>query len=261
MNESALPSAAKEKLEALHHAGVEAGDAAASANRRLNSLSADQDRKRLEAARSLHQAKHDTLNRIVMRCRQWLTTLPAGTVLESATSVNAKAAEGLTLLETIEQTRAAIVAAENHLRTIRGATAPKAELNAQAAALVQSMRARGWPKVFAEPFSVAWSDPRQDFIVTRDELARYLAWLDPAAMTKRLEEEIDALRVENPIASEQKAARTAELTARIADLEIQEECLIVAAASQGVEVLRRPTASPAAVLGVVIKQKAEAKAA
>src|ERR1700683_4111122 len=260
MNESALPPAAKEKLEALHHAGVETADAAASANRRLNSLSADQDRKRLEAARAQHQQKSDTLTRIVMRCRQWLASLPASTVLEPGASGAAKPAAGLTLLETIQQTRDAIVAADNHLRTIKAAPAPKSELKAQAAALVQSLRRRGWPKVFAQPFSVAWSDPKEDFVVTREELARYLAWLDPVAMTRRLEEEIDALSVTNPLPAEQKAARIAELTARISELEIQEENLIVAAEKQNAPVLRRSTASPAAVLLVVAKQAA-AKAA
>jgi hypothetical protein len=142
------------------------------------------------------------------------------------------------------------------LRTIRTAPAPKSELKAQAAALVQSLRARGWPKVFVEPFSVAWSDPREDFVITRDELARYLAWLDPVAMTKRLHEEIDELSVKDAIARDEKAERMAQLTTRLSDLEIQEENLIVAAASQGVEVLRRPTASPAAVLLVVAKQAA-----
>jgi hypothetical protein len=103
MNESALPPAAREKLAALDYARTESSDAAVAANRRLNSSPPDADIKRLEAARAHHQTKSDTLTRVVMRCRQWLTSLPANTVLEPAASVNAKPAEGLTLLETIEQ--------------------------------------------------------------------------------------------------------------------------------------------------------------
>jgi hypothetical protein len=49
---------------------------------------------------------------------------------------------------------------------------------------------------------------------------------------------------DSPIPTEQKAERIAELTARIPELEIHHEALIMAATARGVEVLRRPNALP-----------------
>jgi len=52
--------------------------------------------------------------------------------------------------------------------------------------------------------------------------------------------------------------REAELAANLDQLEWQEEGLIDLAASEGVEIMRRQDASPAAVLGVAVaKQRAQ----
>ena len=83
-----------------------------------------------------------------------------------------------------------------------------------------------------------------------------MAWLHPEAMAKRLEAEVDALpEPKLALSTDEKKKRAVELTAQIDKLERTEEALIEVALSQGLDVIRRSNASPAAVLRVVVKPK------
>jgi hypothetical protein len=77
----------------------------------------------------------------------------------------------------------------------------------------------------------------------------------PEALCEALEREIAAqpARADAMPASE-RMRRVAELEAQLPELDQREEALIERAHSDGLEVLRRPDASPLAVLGIVIAQ-------
>jgi hypothetical protein len=87
----------------------------------------------------------------------------------------------------------------------------------------------------------------------------------PDALLTRLEAEIDAqCKPKEPaMSAAEQSKRAAELAEQLLELERQEETLIDAALAEGVDIMRRADADPAAVLGVSIvaaKQKALAAA-
>jgi hypothetical protein len=80
-----------------------------------------------------------------------------------------------------------------------------------------------------------------------------LCWMQPAAMVAALEREIDAMPApELALTAKEKEKRLAQLKADLDALERLEETLIEQAARDGLEILRRADASPAAVLGVAV---------
>jgi hypothetical protein len=81
-------------------------------------------------------------------------------------------------------------------------------------------------------------------------VAGVAAWLEPDRFAQRLEDEIDAMP-DAPLALSKtaQAKRLAELSDELDGLERKEEALVASAALAGQDILRRPDASPAAVLG------------
>lgn len=140
----------------------------------------------------------------------------------------------------------------------RAAPQPKAAQKALAKAFVKDLAAKGRPKIQVDnrgQFAATFHDPKADFDwgATPLFIAQALAWLDEEGMVKRLEAEID-LMPDAPLALSKTAQgkRLSELTAELDGLERREEALVASAALAGQDVLRRPDASPSAVLGVKV---------
>jgi hypothetical protein len=257
-NMTNLPEAARDKLLAIIDQAQSADDAARSAALRLNGLSAPGDakqRERLQTQRERQAKRQEQFAVLASKIKQWLVRLPGDTVLESA-PVIAKRHKDESMAQAITRVRDEITAAQSHLRAVQTAPLPKDEVKKLADAYVQQL---GRPKVSVDSgvFKATFLNPRADFTpCTRDDVMAVLAWLSPDAMMRALEREIDALPDTQPaIPTAERDKRVAELMANLEQLERCEEALIDMAASEGVDVMRRAEASPAAVLGVVVKQR------
>ncbi len=271
-----LPPAARIKLTQLAGQAADARDAAASAQRRLEDLrralnpdaqSADaagieHEMSRLTAVRSEQNRRQSERATLVASLNQWLQTLPPGAVLEWVKPPAAVPLNGEALPAAIGRVRDRIAAAQQHLRAVQIAPLPKGDLKVQAATTVQQLAARGRPAISLGRgrLAVKWRTREATSSgASPEDVAATLAWLDPAAMTARLEQEIDLLP-EAPLAmpAQEREQRIGELTADLDRLAREEEALVEAAIAAGIDVLRRPDASPAAVLGVAIKGRAVA---
>jgi hypothetical protein len=272
MTPDELPTDARRKLLAIESARQDAEDAAHAAGRRLQQLdphSSDpavvQRGEKLIEKRDRQSQKFDELNVLLNKIRQFLRELPPGAVVEVAPPARAKPNKDETIAAAIARVRLDILSCKQDLAAARNAPLPVAELKKLIAARVLRMATNGSPNLSADGGKlVLWfTDPRAgDSRCELNEVARLLAWLDPDRLRKRLEDEVDALGApENPLTAEQKETRLAELMARMNDLERSEEALVENAQAQGMDVMRRADASPAAVLGVVVKTAAQAQAA
>jgi hypothetical protein len=255
-NESRLPEPARERLLALDARRVE--ESAASSARLPYEITDQKISERVRVSQDRHRLRHDALHALCSSIRQWLNTLPPGAVLEPAEPVTAKPRQNETLVQAIERLRNEISAAQNHLSVVKRAPIPKNDAKKLAAVYVQQLVQRGRPQVSVDrdQLSVAYVDPRRDTLTHYADVASLLAWLDPVALTKRLEAEIEALpEQQQPMPASEREQRAAELTERLLGLERQEEALIALAASEGLDVMRRADADPRAVLGIVVAAK------
>jgi hypothetical protein len=261
-NESRLPEQAREKLLMLDARRVE--ESAASSARLPYEVTDAKITERVRVSQDKHRARHDELHLLCSKIRQWLNMLPDAVLLESAPPVNAKVRDGLTLAETVEETRSQINTLKQHIRAVQTTPLPKADLKASAALLVQQLAQRSRPKVSAgrDGIAVAFTDPHADTIAHHHDIANMLAWLDPDALTRALEREIDAMpEQQQPMPKAEQENRVAELAANLLELERAEESLIDAALAEGVDIMRRADADPRAVLGIAVAAKQRAQAA
>jgi hypothetical protein len=97
---------------------------------------------------------------------------------------------------------------------------------------------------------------RDSVIASTDDALALAAWLDPEAVLAALTRELEQMpRPIDPMSASERLQKVAELEKTLASLELHEEALIQHAAGDGLDVLRRPDASPACVLGVAIAAK------
>jgi hypothetical protein len=255
----ALPTAAKNRLIALDSQRLEADDGQRAAQMRLSSFPHSADPavvEQMNLVRDKWQQRSESLSQLCNRIRFWVGSQNTAAVFEMAPAVKAELPDGLTICETIEETRNQIDALHQNLDVVRMAPEPKAALKEKAAQFVRELAARGRPKVSAGPggITVAFTDPRAGTtMASRDDVAAIAAWLHESAMVSALEREINLLpEGVAPLPTEERERRISQLAADLEHLERIEEHLVQAAASDGQDVLRRPDALPAAVLGVSI---------
>jgi hypothetical protein len=272
MTPDELPTDARKKMLAIESARQDAEDAAQAAGRRLRQLSPHssdpavvQMGEQLIEKRDRQSQKFEELNVLVNKIRQWLRELPPGTAFDPVTPVRAKPNKDETIAAAIARVRLDILSCKQDLAAARNAPLPVAELKRAVAARVLRMKNNGAPNLTVDGGKlVLWfTDPRAgDSRCELNEVARLLAWFDPERLTARLTDEIDALgEPQNPLAPKDKEKKLAELTAHMDQLERAEESLIEAGQEQGLDAGRRADASPAAVLGIVVKAAAQAQAA
>jgi hypothetical protein len=258
-----LPEAAAAKLVAIAGAATDATDAANAAQARLNCTRNPTEAARLRATIAAQRRRAETFGALSSSIAQWLAALPDA-VLEPSPPVTVAPRKDETVSAAISRVRDEFVAATNHLRAVRSAPMPKADIKSCARDLVRALSRDGRPQIVVDRerdvFDVVFIDPRDfDFGIPPVPLARLLAWLAPEPMLAALERDIDALpEAQASMPAAQRTRRLAEISARIDQLEREEEALVESAQAQGLDVLRRESASPAAVLGVAV---AQAKAA
>ena len=270
MTPEELPTEARRKLLAIESARQDAEDAAHAAGRRLQQLdprSTDpavvQAGEQLMEKRDRHSQRHDELNVLVNKIRAWLRELPPGTILEPALPSRSKPNKEETIGQAIVRIRGDILKTKQNLIATRDAPMPTVEVKRLIANRVQKM---AWPPnldVTAGKLTLWFTNPQAaDSRCELNEVAALLAWLFPEELTARLHEEVDNLdEPENPLTRAEKEKRMDELRGRLNELECAEESLVdEAGREQNLEIARRADASPACVLGVVIKTAAAAQA-
>jgi hypothetical protein len=220
----------------------------------------------LERARAEQAGRQSALVGLVGGVRHWLQSLASRSVeIEVAPPVILPEEDRGPPGDAIARLRAEVAKAQREHRDVSAAALPREQVKRLArehvAALAQSFRA-GVSVEKSGALRVGFRLENAIGGMRPDHVFGMMAWFDPEAAARRLEAEIDA-QPEAPLAlpDDDKRRRLTELAARLDDLERTEEALIVAAHDAGyVAVLRRPTASPAAVLGVRIVRREAAAA-
>jgi hypothetical protein len=254
-----LPESARDKLLALQLASDAALDSARSSNARLQSLpqdAADAMRTRLAAERDRHNTRHNQLSRLLSASRQWIAQQRPGIVLEVAPAVSVALKNGETLSAAIGSVREEIAATKRDLQSVRSAPMPASELKRLAEERVVSLMRQGKVGVAIVRDELKLSF-KGDMAAPEDVLA-LLSWFAPEQLLRRLEYEIDQLPArDDALSADARIKRAAELEAQLLELERREEALVMRAADDGLDVLRRPDANPCCVLGVVVTARAQ----
>jgi hypothetical protein len=252
MMPTALPLAARTRLSELQLARVSAEDAARSAGNRLSALPRDADhpmRERLADERDRHNHRHARLSQLVSRLQQWIAEQRDGVALELAPPLSVGDDEKLSAA--IVAVRTEIASLQQQLATVRRAPLPPAEQRRLVDAYVSELFGRGRPTVAVVGDRLRVSH-RGDMVAAEDVLS-LMTWVAPEQVQEALEGELRRLpQRADAMTADERERRTAEIERQLLDLERREEALVLRAAGDGLEVLRRPDASPLAVLGVRI---------
>jgi hypothetical protein len=255
-------------LQAMPRASIsEMAQARTTRDRLTDQLSRIQDR--IDARR----ARADHLAELVANLERWVRSLTPGTPIRAHEHPAPKLAKGETLPAAVERVRTARARLAADFHATRSAPIPSAAAKAIIRAQVDALAQRGRPDVFPvlEGGQLAWpvaemNVPTVGAAVTAEGrtavsgLALYratdtfavLAWLHRDRIIAALEAEVDSLANDSAALDDAtRAAREAELLARILEAERDEEALIVMGEAQGTEVARRREADPRAVLGVI----------
>jgi hypothetical protein len=248
-----LPAAAKLKLQELQLQRDACQDILAGVASR--SRNADPSLvQRLTAEREKFQHRFSELSRLLSACNQWLAELK-GDALEPSPTVSISVKNGETLNEALNNIREEVRSLQQQLVAVRSAPLPKEDQKKACVAYVAQLMRTARPTIgfVRDTIKVNWHD---DVITSRTDALALLAWIAPEQVLAALEREIDQLPASSSTMSRSKRIeRIAELEAAIDRFERAEAALVERARSDGLDVLHRPTISPAAFLNVITVAK------
>jgi hypothetical protein len=236
----------------------------------INKLQLDRDALRIEV--NTVEQRRSLLNARRSNCEQVLSQLQAaipllverggGGALRPVT-ITAQPREGEDLKAAILRVRSTISNANTEITRLRTAPCTADEIRAAAIAKVEQMAAQGAPHIGSDsgtveirfPDEPQFADPGTVMAAPSGSASKLLAWLFPDQMLARLTASLDD-GVPGGVSKEEREARIAELAAEVRELEHAEESLVVQALDAGLDVHRRPTASPFALLGLEVETEA-----
>lgn len=271
-----LPDAARQKLLLLDGLSDEALDLAQSAQGRLNDLAArrgyPEDNPtvaRLGAVIATQDRRRQELFNLVNAVQTWVRALPPAEIapLEivaapAPPSLLADGDQSLTPEAAVMRIRSQLGDLTVERMAAASAPRPKDEIRAQAHAQMAKLAAAARPVLRLERgrAEVVFGDPRGGFEVGAAWVAGLIALVYPGAMADEVDRLIDAAVPDDAatMTEFEQQAELARLDTEIDALQRVEEALIEAAFSQNVDILRRPNASPDAVLGVRLVKPAVA---
>jgi hypothetical protein len=265
-----LPAAAQSKLTEIGLARDAAMDAMRGAQNRINTLPpfAEEIRGRLAAERDKHAERHRVLAMLVSRLNQFHMELrlAPGTAVEPAPApeaVKLKPHINETVVSAITQFRRDILRVQQEIASVRRAPLKKTSRQEAVRAYIAWQAQRVGPKVTFDVQGNARVMWAEDMVANKDDLLGVLAWvMGPEKVLAAFSRDFDAEpEARNALTVAERQEKVAELSADLLRMERIEESLIMRAASDGTEVLRRPDASPLAVLGIVIGVAKEAQSA
>jgi hypothetical protein len=261
--QAALPESARIKLSDLQLARMTAEDASRAANVRLNSLPRDADPaivRGLTSERDKHAERHRALSALIGRINQWITEQRRP--LQPAPAVDGiKLKRDETLHDALVKVREQITALHQHIAAVKSSPLPLTDQEQLCEAFVvrQLAAARPTVAIVRDQIRVTFRD---SVVGGTDDVLQLLCWCCPEQVYKAL---VRAIREQPARADAMSAAervrRVAELESQLLELELLEEALIMRAAGDGLDVLRRVDADPRCVLGVTVIAKTESKVA
>jgi hypothetical protein len=249
----ALPAAAAATLTELQLARDAALDGMRGAASRANSLppSAENLRAGLAAQRDKHAERHRVLSMLVSRLNQFHMELrlAPGSVLEVALVEPIKLKPHETVVAAITQFRRDILKTIQEIASVRSAPLKRESQEQAITEYVAAQVGRVKPRIAFDMrgrAKVMWAE---DMIASKDDLVGMLCWIlggaskqVAAAFVRDLG---DGPEPANALSVAEREQRLAELSAELLRMERLEESLIVRAASDGTEVLRRPDVAAA----------------
>lgn len=155
------------------------------------------------------------------------------------------------LVDAVKRIRAEIARLAAEKSEVANALLPLAAQKEAASAWVNELVKSVNIRIKTEPFEAVFETNSGGF-----SIARWLAWFAPEALKARLHDELENQLPENALmlTGPERKTRLSEIKARLDRLGREEEALIMKAQEAGTEILRRPDADPACVLGVRRKQ-------
>jgi len=253
-----LPEGARKRLAELGLQRMQAEDAMRGCAARANNLPKDAHelRARLEAQRDAQADRHRVLSLLVSRLNQFCMELrlPANSTLEVAPALELKLKASETVSAAVEATRAQIAGVQREIAAVRALPMRRAsELEAMRAHLARlAQRAR--PRIVFDArgnATVTWIEDmaQMDSVLG---LVAFVLGPEPLSAAFARDLEPEGAGAVSPL---EREAKLAELSASLLSLERCEEQLIMRAADEGVELLRRGDADPRAVLNVAVVAK------
>ena len=220
----------------------------------------------LEGAQQRHRERYEATTQLLHNLRDFISKLPFNTEIAAYVRTGRVRLKDDTKSPqaAVEAIRLEIINARTALFTIERAASPRDEQEGIIAAWVDQMLAKGQPRV-----AVANGEPRltYDGTVNLDQMSHvrliaidmWMAGVDRDTLVERLIDMLPEAKGDT-LSREEREAQIAEYRARILQLERDEEAAISRYAEDGIHILRRPDASPEAVLGIVMGRRARAAA-
>ncbi|MCV0387131.1 MAG: hypothetical protein K5821_11980 [Nitrobacter sp.] len=216
---------------------------------------------RLSERLETQQARHCALADLNASIRHYLEKVPPGASIETAPRLKVRLKEGESLTRAIDRIRDEIADQIRERHRVLRAELPIADRKRAARAYVNELAAKGSPRIAADHDRFELNFPSGISFGPKPDVQALLAWLNPEKFRERLCDEIDAMpKPKFALSTDAKRDRLREIKTAITELEREEEGLIEKAADEGFDIARRPDASPAVILGIVINKKAQVAA-
>jgi hypothetical protein len=221
---------------------------------------------RLDRERSRRNSVRGNTEQIVSRLNNFIMQRSSGAAdiapPPKLTSVPAGRRKGESIVDALTRVRREIAAAEGELRRIKSAPPPALEVKLAIIEEVDALAKEGRPLVTSDGgrITINWPDvmqyatPGSALSAPSGSASKMLAWLFRKELIKKLIAEVEDN--EGGIPARERPQRIREAEARIFGLETAEGKLVCQALDAGLEVHRRPDASPWAILGFGVVEEA-----
>ena len=224
------------------------------------------DTEKLQAERGKRMGIHGNATQCLAQVNGWLATLQMDVAGAEPyfrpVSVAAQPLDGETLPDAIRRVRGEIAQLKTELTLVRNAPPSREEIRAKVIAEVDALAKQGAPQVTIGEHGirlrladmVPFAANNAVLSAPSGSASALLAWLFRDRLLEALLAGVNDIR--GGISAAERTARIADLDQQILTREHLEEAFIVEAIERGVEVHRRPTASPWALLGMEVDRSA-----
>ncbi|MGY4176778.1 cell division septum initiation protein DivIVA [Bradyrhizobium sp. USDA 4518] len=215
----------------------------------------------LRTSHQQHQERHRELADLNARLRQYLERLPANVQLAEAKPARLKLQDGESYPAAIERVRREITGIVSERIRIEQSGPPRSEVKRRVKEWIERRGRLARPSVTAthDSFSVQFQTYLDNATAPILDMAAAFAWFDPDGFERKINELIDGMPEPRlALTASEKSERLRDLKQRLYELERVEEQILTAAEEENQLIPRRPTASPNAVLGIVVRSMANA---